>query len=123
MDEEFKKLLIENGADVETTIKRFMGNEGLYLKFLMKFPDDKNYESIQEHVAEGNYEAAFNDAHTLKGVSANLGLNPIYEGASRLVELLRGKQPEEVDVEEVNRVKDELGEKCSFFRQLLKEHA
>lgn len=49
MDEEFKKLLIENGADVETTIKRFMGNEGLYLKFLMKFPDDKNYESIQEH--------------------------------------------------------------------------
>ena len=119
MDEEFKKLLIENGADVETTIKRFMGNEGLYVKFLMKFQDDKNYESIQEHVADGKYEDAFNDAHTLKGVSANLGLNPIYEGASKLVELLRGKQPEEIDVEEVNRVKDELGEKCSLFRLVI----
>ena len=118
MDEEFRKQLIENGADVETTIKRFMGNEGLYVKF----QDDKNYESIQEHIAAGQYGDAFNDAHTLKGVSANLGLNPIYEGASKLVELLRGKQPEEIDVEEVNRVKDELGEKCALFRKLLKEH-
>lgn len=122
MDEEFRKQLIENGADVETTVKRFMGNEGLYVKFLMKFQDDKNYESIQEHIAAGQYEAAFNDAHTLKGVSANLGLNPIYEGASKLVELLRGKQPEEIDVEEVNRAKDELGEKCALFHKLLKEH-
>lgn len=122
MDEEFKKQLVANGADVETTINRFMGNEGLYVKFLMKFQDDKNYESIQEHIAAGQYGDAFNDAHTLKGVSANLGLNPIYEGASRLVELLRGKQPEEIDVEEVNRAKDELGEKCELFRKLLEEH-
>lgn len=122
MDEEFKKQLVANGVDVETTINRFMGNEGLYVKFLMKFQDDKNYESIQEHIAAGQYGDAFNDAHTLKGVSANLGLNPIYEGASRLVELLRGKQPEEIDVEEVNRAKDELGEKCALFRKLLEEH-
>jgi len=122
MDEEFRRQLIENGADVETTVKRFMGNEGLYVKFLMKFQNDKNYESLQGHIAGGEYEAAFNDAHTLKGVSANLGLNPVYEAASRLVELLRGKKPEEVDAEEVNRVKDELGEKYTLFRKLLKEY-
>ena len=27
----------ENGADVATTLKRFMGNETIYLKFIMKF--------------------------------------------------------------------------------------
>jgi len=122
MDQEFRKQLIENGADVETTIKRFMGNEELYIKFLMKFQNDKNYANIQEHLAAKQYEAAFNDAHTLKGVSANLGLNSVYECVSKLVELLRGKQPEEIDVEEVNRVKDELGEKCSLFCKLLKEY-
>ena len=35
MDENFRKQLEENGADVEGTLKRFMGNEALYMKFIM----------------------------------------------------------------------------------------
>ena len=47
MDENFRKQLEENGADVEGTLKRFMGNEALYMKFIMKFLDDKNFEGIK----------------------------------------------------------------------------
>ena len=35
MEENFKSILEENGADVKTTLKRFMGNEALYMKFIM----------------------------------------------------------------------------------------
>ena len=42
MDEKFRKQLEENGADVDTTVKRFMGNEAIYMKFIMKFLDDDN---------------------------------------------------------------------------------
>ena len=40
MDEKFRKQMEENGADVNTTLKRFMGNEALYMKFIVKFLDE-----------------------------------------------------------------------------------
>lgn len=44
MDEKFRKSLEENGTDVDTVLKRFLGNEAMYIKFLVKFIDDKNIE-------------------------------------------------------------------------------
>ena len=40
MDDKFRKQLEECGADVETTLKRFMNNDAIYQKFLGKFPND-----------------------------------------------------------------------------------
>lgn len=97
MEESFKQKLRECGADVETTVKRFMGNEAIYEKFVRKFPQDQNYRMLGEHMDSGNYEEAFKCAHTLKGVSANLGFDPVYKAVSNLVEELRGRKPEEVD--------------------------
>lgn len=57
MDETFRKRMEENGADVETTLKRFMGNEKMYMKYIMKFLDDKNFDSIRENLKSQNYEA------------------------------------------------------------------
>ena len=123
MDEGFKKQLLDNGADIETTVNRFMGNEGLYLKFLMKFQDDRHYESLEKNLEEQKYEDAFNDAHTLKGVAANLGLDTISNASSKLTELLRGKKtPDEIDLEQVESVKQHLGELCHIFRKLLAEN-
>lgn len=119
MDEQFEKELRENGAGVDAAVGRFMGNKALYKKFLIKFLDDHSYEAIAEHVGGGNYEEAFNSAHTLKGVSANLGLDPIYKGASEVTELLRGKQPEEVDKAKVDAVVEELGKMSSAFREII----
>ena len=46
MEDKFKSQLVESGADVETTLKRFMGNEAIYQKFLGRFPDDPNYHNL-----------------------------------------------------------------------------
>ena len=124
MNTGLKKQLLENGADVETTIDRFMGNEDFYLKFLMKLQDDRHYENLQAHLEAQKYEDAFNDAHSLKGVSANLGLNTICEASSKITELLRGKKtPEEIDLPQVNNAAKQLGELCVTFRRIIAENA
>ena len=119
MDETFRKQMEENGADVETTLKRFMGNEKMYMKYIMKFLDDKNFDSIRENLESQNYEAVFNAAHTLKGVTANLGLNPVNAASAEISELLRGKAASEVDAEKVNAVFLVLTESYERFRKVL----
>lgn len=119
MDELLKQQLIDNGADVEGTLHRFMGNEALFLKFLMKFKDDTNYAGLTENLDQGNYEEAFKYAHTLKGVSANLGLDPICRPVSALTELLRGKTASEVDLGQVAEQRAILGEAYVRFMKLI----
>ena len=119
MDETFRKRMEENGADVETTLKRFMGNEKMYMKYIMKFLDDKNFDSIRENLKSQNYEAVFNAAHTLKGVKAYLWLNPVNTAAAEISELLRGKAAADVNVEKVNAVFLELSESYERFRKIL----
>lgn len=97
MDEKFRRQLEENGADVEATLKRFMGNDAIYIKFLGKFPGDPNYANLGANMESGNYEEAYKCAHALKGVVGNLGLTPIFENVSVLVEELRNKVNADVD--------------------------
>lgn len=122
MDELFKQKLIENGADVDGTIHRFMGNAGLFLKFLGKFKDDKNFVLLRESIEKKDYEEVFRAAHTLKGVSANLGLNPICDAASRLTELVRGKTAEEVDEAKVAAEKEAIEESYRVFIGIIEEY-
>lgn len=119
MDAAFKQQLEDNGADVDTTLKRFMGNEALYMKFIMKFLDDKSFDGITECMGRGDYEEVFKHAHTLKGVTANLGLDPINAVASDISELLRGKTSSEADVEKLQELYKQLEEVHSRFCRIL----
>lgn len=121
MDELLKQKLVENGVDVEGTLHRFMGNEALFMKFLTKFKDDPNYMNLKTCLDNEDFEEAFKAAHTLKGVSANLGLTSIIEPVSALTELLRGKAASEVDVEQVAVQRDVLEEAYQILIRLLEE--
>lgn len=122
MDEKFRKQMEENGANVDTTLERFMGNEALYMKFIMKFLDDKNFGDIMEKLEKSDYEGAFNGAHALKGVTANLGLDPINDAATQMTELLRNKQAQEVDVEKLDETRKQLEEAYIRFQKILAEN-
>lgn len=122
MDANFKAALEEMGMDVDTTVKRFMGNEALYLKFLNKYQADQSVASIQQSIADQNAEEAFKSAHTLKGVAANLGLDPIAQYASDIVELFRGKTSfSEVDTDRLSTLNGELKDKHDTLLRLLAE--
>ena len=74
------------GNDVPDALKRFMGSEAMYLKFLAKLPQDETYAQL--HTAL-DAQAGFAAAHTLKGLFGNLGLTKLVELNSPLVETMR----------------------------------
>lgn len=123
MSEMLKQKLKENGADVEGTLHRFMNNDKLFLKFILKYKDDKNCALLTDALDQKNYEEAFKAAHTLKGVSANLGLNPIFDRASAITELLRGKEASEVDAVKIEEEKKALEEAHQLFLKIIEENA
>lgn len=122
MDESFKRQMEENGADVETTVKRFMGKEELYVKFVLKFLEDNNLELLLENYDKKSFGEVFNNAHSIKGVTSNLGLNPVYKVSAEICDLLRGKQPEEVDEETLKVLKDQLADEYGRFRKIIGDY-
>lgn len=121
MEEGFRNKLEENGADVNATLRRFMGNENMYLKFLKKFPGDQNYQNLGTNLEAGNYEEAFRCAHTLKGVAANLGLLPVQTVVSGLVEELRNKKNGEVDTAKTDAIWQDLKKVYEKFVEIINE--
>lgn len=90
--ENFKSVFEAYGGDYDVTMARFMGKESLYMKiFGMLFRDD-NLQKLGTALTEDNLDDAFVAAHTLKGVSGNLGLTPFYEAVCCLVEPTRKKE-------------------------------
>lgn len=62
-------------------------------KFLIKFLDNDMSVTITDALDKADYETAFREAHTLKGVCANLNLDKLLSSASELTESLRGGAP------------------------------
>ena len=89
---EFRKIFEAYGADYNSTMARFMGNEAMYVKFLdMLFKDD-NLDKLGTALGQQDYEAAFAAAHTLKGVVGNMGLTPLFNAVCAIVESLRKRE-------------------------------
>ncbi len=82
------------GCDVESALERFLNNEAMYMKFLKKFLTDESYAKLSANITEGDYEEACRSVHTLKGVSGNLGLTPLYEASSAMVNEFRAGNPD-----------------------------
>ncbi len=65
--------------------------------FAVCFPkvfQDKNFQKLEDALTMGDLDAAFDAAHTLKGVSGSLGLTSLYDRVCEIVEPLRRKDPE-----------------------------
>ncbi len=122
MDDKFRQQLEENGADVEATLKRFMGNDAIYQKFLGKFPADPNYANLGSNIEAGAFEEAYKCAHALKGVVGNLGLTPIFNKVSDLVEELRNKAADEVDAARANELWQEIKTVYEKFIVIINEN-
>ncbi len=97
MDDNTRKMLEDCGVDINVTMQRFMGKEELLFKFLKKFTADESYKKLISDMEAKSFESAFSQAHTLKGVAANLGLGHLTESASALTEKLRAKDYTDYD--------------------------
>lgn len=77
------------GVDYADMMKRFDGNEALFVRLAARFADDAHLAAIEEALRAGDAEDAFAEAHALKGVAGNLSFTRLYEAASAVCEEAR----------------------------------
>ena len=78
----------ELGGDFAQVEKR-LPSVSMVKRFITKFLDDGSFSQLCAAMESGQREEAFRAAHTLKGVSANLGFQRLLRSVSQLTELLR----------------------------------
>lgn len=81
----------EIGSDAKDVIKR-LGGESTVVRFVKKFAQDKSFFEMKSAMENGDTETAFRAAHTLKGISMNLGFDRLYEASYDITEALRTKE-------------------------------
>ena len=83
--------LKEFGADVNEGLNRCMNNESFYLMLIGKALADKRLEQLEEQLSNKDLDGAFESAHALKGMYANLSLTPLSKPIIEMTELLRSR--------------------------------
>lgn len=104
------------GADIENSLGRFMDNEALYTKFIMKFLENTEMEALTEALDKEDYENAITAAHTLKGVAGNLGLTPLFENYAAIVNDMRAGRYDGIS-ELFVRIKKKYDEVCRIISE------
>ncbi len=84
LSEFYKKV----GGDYKDVFER-LGDDETIGYFAIKFLSDTSYALIKQSLKEKNFKNAFRAAHTLKGVSQNLGFGHLVISSSALTEALR----------------------------------
>ena len=79
------------GADVDEAMERCLNNEAFYLRLVDKALQDPNFDKLKDAVGTGDLDKAFEAAHAIKGVLANLALTPILDPVREITELLRAR--------------------------------
>jgi HPt (histidine-containing phosphotransfer) domain-containing protein len=85
-------------VDVDHTLDRFMNNEEIYLKFLNRFPDEKQLLELKHFLVKKQYDdTTLGVAHSLKGLTANLGMNKIFKLTVKIMNDIRSRDFDEID--------------------------
>ncbi len=103
--------LKEYGANVDEALVRCMNNEAFYLRLVNKVKADTRLGTLEQQLQDKNYDAAFETAHTLKGMYANLSLTPLTEPVSEMTELLRNRTDTDYSVL-LDKAKEQFEKLC-----------
>lgn len=99
------------GCDVDGAMERFIDDEELYCMCLGSVMEDENFGGLRTALLQHDVKNAFEHAHTLKGVLANMGLTPMYDIIVQIVEPLRAGSDENLlpILDELMQAKEKLG--------------
>lgn len=89
---DFGQLLKEIGVDEKVTLERFGGMNDLLKKFILKFPEDPTYGRLVDVIENGVLEDVEREVHTLKGLTANLGISGLNKICSECLDYLRSRK-------------------------------
>lgn len=104
------------GADVKDGLNRFMENESLYVRCLQKFPPQAEQCTLRGDLERKDYAAAVQSAHTMKGLTGNLSITPLYTRYAEIVARLRAGETEGIEEigTELERIQEQV---CAVIRE------
>ena len=103
-------------GDYESVLSRLM-TEKLVQKFALKFLDDSSFNNLEKNMNESNWDDAFREAHTLKGVCQNLSFTKLFSSSSLMTETLRNGNIEEAK-KIFSQVKEDYLQTVSAIKEL-----
>lgn len=77
------------GCDIDGAMERMLDDQELFVTCVQMVAEDPGFDELGRQLTSGTPEAAFDVAHSLKGVTANTRLTPLYTLVGQLVEPLR----------------------------------
>ena len=107
------KKLKELGCDTDKGLERCLGDEDFYLEFVPDALKKERFEKLEALIKSKDLDAAFEAAHGLKGILANLSLDPVLEPVSEMTELLRARTDTDY-----NGLLRKMWERYSLFENL-----
>ena len=87
------------GCNVQEALERFVDDKDLYVTCMNLFVEDTSFEALGVAIQSKNYDAAFEAAHTLKGVAGNVSAGPLFQTIGSLADKLRVNNYAGVDVD------------------------
>ncbi len=91
--------LVPFGIDVNDAMERFAGSMALYEKMLKKLPENVAKLDAVTPFRAGDYGTALANAHTMKGLTGNLSITPLFNAYNQAVTLFRAEKPMEAGAE------------------------
>ena len=82
------------GVNTKEAIERMGNNTAFYIRMLGKFKGELDNHEVMAYLEKGDYNTAVSNAHTLKGLTGNLSLTPLYKAYTDIVAFLRANEPE-----------------------------
>ena len=86
---EMQVALSEIGIDYPRLLNRFVGNTTLLRRFLNRFLEDPTFTQLEEYARSADYAKLEIAAQTLKGLTANLGMEGLSQTCMDLLEAIR----------------------------------
>lgn len=85
------------GIDCDGALERFVGNRGIYEKYLTRFLEDSHGEAAAKAFEQKDYGEMLEQTHALKGVAGTLGMIHLYNLSADIVRDLREGKYQELE--------------------------
>ena len=109
--------LEKRGCDMKATLERFIDDKEFYRDCLLSVLSDSNFNMLGDLLKSHDIKGAFDCAHTIKGLIANMGIEELNNIIVRIVEPLRSGQDEGLI-----EVYNELMEKKKVYDELVNKY-
>jgi len=105
------------GGNYGEAMGRLLTEERI-IKFVLRFPEQKDYYEMLDAVEKNDVETIFRTSHTLKGVCLNLSFGRLAKSSSDFCELYRNGSPSEDTTFLLNQVKKDYQEVLDSIQKI-----